>query len=128
MPKPPTDPYAPPPMKRDSSGAVVRIGVIGLLLAGAVWGYTTFSANQQTAFIAPPAEEQQFAEAAPAVAPAFTPPAETAPTPPEPAPAAAPAARRAAPAAAPPAPVTTPEPAASPPAPITTSEPTPIAP
>ncbi|MEJ0059093.1 MAG: hypothetical protein WDM79_05755 [Terricaulis sp.] len=122
----PVDPYAPPPMKRDGSGAVVRIGVIAVMLAGAVWGFTAFNAQQpdEVALTEPAPVQQQFAENAPVVV------SDTAPlaaNDPAPAPAAAPAPRRAAPASPapvePPAPITTPAPTVTPPAPETTPDP-----
>jgi len=56
----PRDPYAPPPMYHDRSGRVVRIGLIAVLLAALGVGYFAWSAGntQQTAALAPPAQEQ----------------------------------------------------------------------
>lgn len=116
------DPYTPPPMHHDRSGAVVRIAIVAVLLAGAVWGYTAFQGREQTALVPEVTEEQQMADAAGyAATPNPMPEAlapETAPADPTPEPT-----RRAAPAPAdPPA---TAEPA---PPPSTTSTPTTPAP
>ncbi|MCC6787124.1 MAG: hypothetical protein IT547_04735 [Hyphomonadaceae bacterium] len=88
------DPYAPPPMHHDRSGPVLRVALLAVLLGAAGLGYAWF-AGQETTPLAPPAEQQQLADAgydaAPPAAPVTTP--ETA----EPAPAPVPAQRRAAP-------------------------------
>jgi hypothetical protein len=124
------DPYAPPPMKHDNSGAVVRIIAIGALLAAGVWGFTAFSSGRaDIADIAP--VEQQMADAGP-IAVSDTPPlVEAAPEPIEPA-APAPAPRRAERAPAPepvtPAPVTTPAPETTPDPVSTAPKPETIAP
>lgn len=57
------DPYAPPPMHHDHSGAVLRVAVIALLLGGAVWGYTIYADQPQRSLVAETAPEQQMAEA-----------------------------------------------------------------
>jgi hypothetical protein len=38
-----SDPYKPPPRHRERSGAIVRFLIVGVLLAGAVWGYMAYS-------------------------------------------------------------------------------------
>lgn len=101
MPRPPADPYTPPPMHHDRSGAVVRIAMLAVLIAGAGFGWMYFTSHQQqTAGLgAPAAEEQQLADNS------GMPVYQTNPTPaPEAAPAVAPApVRRAAPARSAPA-------------------------
>lgn len=122
------DPYAPPPMHHDRSGAVVRLAIIALLLGGAIWGYTMYTSQPQTPLVAETAQLQQMADAGAAAAPE-TLPAATSESPPEPAPAQAaptPRPRRAAP-----APATEPVEAEPVPPPSTTSAPatpTPIPP
>ena len=85
--QPAHDPYAPPPLKKDGTGAVVRLGVAAVLLAGAVWGFTclrnspsTLGQPVETSEISAPAPApQQFAETA-TIPEAVTPaPAVTAP-------------------------------------------------
>ncbi|MBN8606738.1 MAG: hypothetical protein J0L81_07455 [Caulobacterales bacterium] len=56
------DPYAPPPRYREKSGAVVRVAILGALLAGAAWGYMQFANAPQTALVEPAAQEQVMAE------------------------------------------------------------------
>lgn len=65
-----TDRYTPPPRHRERSGALVRFAIVGLLLAGAVWGYATYSGGPGLVPDAP--EEQVFADSSLDVA---TPPA-----------------------------------------------------
>jgi hypothetical protein len=63
MPRPPADPYAPPPMHHDRSGAIVRIAILAVLLAGVGFGWMYFSSHQQSAgLVAPAADEQQLAD------------------------------------------------------------------
>lgn len=64
MPRPPADPYAPPPMHRDRSGAFVRIAILAVMIAGAGFGWMYFSSHrQQTAELgAPTAEQRQLAD------------------------------------------------------------------
>jgi hypothetical protein len=57
------DPYAPPPRHKERSGAVVRFVIIAALLGVAVWGYTEFADQPQTASLVPPAGEQTMADA-----------------------------------------------------------------
>lgn len=57
------DPYAPPPRHKDKSGPIVRVALLGAMLAGAAWGYMSFANAPETASLAPVAEEQTFAEA-----------------------------------------------------------------
>ena len=61
----PKDPYAPPPMYHDRSGRVVRLGLLAVLLAALGVGYFAWSAGntQQSAALAPPAQQQQLADA-----------------------------------------------------------------
>jgi hypothetical protein len=85
----PRDPYAPPPMYHDRSGRVVRIGLMAILLAALGVGYFAWSAGnpQQTAAVAPPAQ-QQLADAGYRAQPEQMPQAQpVAPTPPATAPA-----------------------------------------
>jgi hypothetical protein len=61
-----TDPYAPPPMYHDRSGAVVRVGLIALLAAAVGAGYFAWSATSpasRTATVAPIQEQRQLADA-----------------------------------------------------------------
>jgi hypothetical protein len=115
------DPYAPPPMHHDRSGAVLRIAIMAALLGAAAWGYMSFSNQPQTALVPEVAEEQQMAESGYTTSPSALPPA-------------SPAAETTAPAAEPPpAPRSTPrrtapaEPASEPVPPPSTST-TPVAP
>lgn len=57
------DPYAAPRRHRDHSGAVVRLAVIGALLAAAAWGYVEYNRQPQTALV--PIDQEQFAESEP---------------------------------------------------------------
>jgi hypothetical protein len=63
------DPYAPPPMHHDHSGALVRIAIVAALLGAAAWGYTSFADREQTALVPEFAEEQQMADAGSSTAP-----------------------------------------------------------
>jgi hypothetical protein len=112
------DPYAPPPMHHDRSGAVVRFAIIAALLGAAAWGYMTFAGQEQTALAPEPLQEEQMADAA-GYAPAPETFAETQPAPQPPA-ARAPVVRRTQPAPAPVEPAPPPPVAAEPttPAPI----------
>jgi hypothetical protein len=58
-----SDPYAPPPRYREKSGAVLRVAILGALLAGAAWGYMQFANAPQTALVEPATQEQVMAEA-----------------------------------------------------------------
>jgi hypothetical protein len=109
------DPYAPPPMHHDRSGAVLRIAILTLLLGGAIWGYTMFANQPQTPLEAETAQEQQLADAGGTTAAETLPEATSESLPPAtPAPAApARQPRRAAPAAAEPAPEPVPPPSTS---------------
>lgn len=92
------DPYAPPPMHHDRSGALVRFVIVAALLGAAAWGYVSFMRGDQTAGLSPPAiEEEQVALNEDYVLPPAT-PASEAPAAPAPV-----APRRSAPAAEPPA-------------------------
>lgn len=84
------DPYAPPPMHHDRSGAVVRMAILAVLLGGGFLGWQYFSSHRQSAGLV--GEEQQMADAGPAAIPETysTPPSETAATETAPPPAAAP--------------------------------------
>lgn len=109
------DPYAPPPMHHDRSGAVLRIAILALLLGGAIWGYTIFANQPQTPLVAETAQEQHMADAGATTAPETIPEATSqslAPASPAPAtPAHQP--RRAAPAPVDPAPEPAPPPSTS---------------
>lgn len=113
------DPYAPPPMHHDRSGVVVRLGILGALVAAAAFGYMSFARNAppeiaQVEDVAPEtAPSQQLAENAQTLPPTPMPQA----APPERTP--APAPRRTAPRPSAPEPV---------PAPVTRIEPAPITP
>lgn len=37
------DPYAPPPRHKQKSGTIVRVVILGALLAAAAWGYLEFA-------------------------------------------------------------------------------------
>lgn len=78
----PADPYAPPPMHHDRSGAFVRLAIAGVLIAGAAWAYFEFGGHE-TASLAPPpaAEEQSLADASQDLPPSAMPSAEPAPAP-----------------------------------------------
>jgi hypothetical protein len=92
------DPYAPPPMYHDRSGAVLRVGLMAVLLAAIGIGYFAWSASTppQTA-TAPLAQQQQLADAGYRAQPEQIPQAQpAAPTPQTASPAPAPQ-RRAAP-------------------------------
>jgi hypothetical protein len=54
------DPYAPPPRHRDHSGAMVRLVVVGALLAAAAWGFMEYNRQPQTAMT--PTEQEYLAE------------------------------------------------------------------
>ncbi|MEZ5972507.1 MAG: hypothetical protein R3C31_11910 [Hyphomonadaceae bacterium] len=56
------DPYTPPPMHRDRSGAVLRVALLAVMLGAAGLGYSWF-AGQDRAPSASVAAEQQVAEA-----------------------------------------------------------------
>jgi hypothetical protein len=106
------DPYTPPKRHRDSSGALVRVAIIAVLLGGAVWAYTQYDSTGP-GLVAEKAETQQMADAGGNYA--VTPTPETAaPTAPAPAPA-TPAAPQQQPRSAP-----APEPQPSVPPPSTT--------
>lgn len=120
------DPYAPPPMHHDRSGAIVRIAILALLLGGGWLGWQYFSSHDQSAGLV--GQEQQMADAGLTTAPetAAPPAAEPAAPAPEASPAPTPAPRRSAaptrsaPRAEPvPPPTTTVEPTAPPPAAVT---------
>ncbi len=68
-----TDPYAPPPMHHDRSGPVLRLAILGVLIGGAVWGYTMFASQPQTPLVAETAQEQQMADAGYTVSPSTLP-------------------------------------------------------
>jgi hypothetical protein len=106
------DPYTPPPMHHDRSGAVLRVTLLAAMLGAAGLGYAWMSQQPQTALVPEVVEEQQMADAGYQVAPDALPAAapETAP-----APAAAPAPqRRSAPVERAPEPVPEPEPTPAP--------------
>jgi cytoskeletal protein RodZ len=113
------DPYAPPPMHHDRSGALVRIVIVAALLGVAVWGYASFTGREQTALVPEIAEQQQMADASSSAAPDTLPEA-TSESLPEAAPAPSAPARRTAPAAQ--------QPAESVPPPSTATTPTSPAP
>jgi hypothetical protein len=112
------DPYAPPPMYHDRSGALVRIVIMAGLLGAAAWGYTWYTSQEQTALVPEAVEEQQLAQAPmlPETPPEAAP--EAAPTPAPPPRAAAPV-RRSAPAEPAPEPVPPPSTSSTPAAPTT---------
>jgi hypothetical protein len=79
----PTDPYTPPPMHHDRSGAVVRVALLAAMLGLAGLGYAWYSGQQHTALVPEVTQEQRMADAGYTVSPqpdAVTeslPPAET---------------------------------------------------
>lgn len=96
MPRPPADPYAPPPLKKDRSGPILRIVILAGLLGAAALGYAALSAQHpQSAQLSQPGADQQLAENSNTqtdqTAAQATP--EATPAPPAPAPRAAPARR-----------------------------------
>jgi hypothetical protein len=121
------DPYAPPPMHHDRSGAVVRVAILAALIGASAWGYMTYAdQSEQTALAPETQQELQVADAGYPTPTEALPPVETesAPQTPSPAaPAAAPAPRRSAPATPPPAPAPAPSTTPAPP-----TAPTPIPP
>jgi len=75
------DPYAPPPRYKNRSGAMVRVVILGALLAAAGWGYMEFSKGGPGLVAVAPSEEQTVADTGfdnpipappPAAAPATT--------------------------------------------------------
>lgn len=74
------DPYTPPPMHHDRSGAVLRVAVLAAMLGAAGLGYAWFSQQPQTALVPEVVEDQQMADAGYQVAPKAV-PVETAPAP-----------------------------------------------
>lgn len=82
---PERDPYAPPPRHRDGSGAILRVVILGAMIAGVAWTYFSFAGSEQSAGLTP-AVEQNVAETLPAPPAASTtsesPSPEAAPEPP----------------------------------------------
>ncbi len=64
-----TDPYTPPPMHHDRSGAVVRVTLLAAMLGVAGLGYAWMSSQPHTALVPEVVEEQQIADAGYQVAP-----------------------------------------------------------
>lgn len=91
------DPYAPPPMHHDRSGAVLRVALLAAMLGAAGLGYAWMQQQPQTALVPEVVEEQQMADAGYQVAPESIPEGTSEALPPAPAPAATPPARRSAP-------------------------------
>ncbi len=120
------DPYTPPPMHHDRSGAVLRVALLAVMLGAAGLGYAWMQSQPQTALVPEIVEEQQMADAGYQVRPEVPVAAPDA-TNVAPEPTQAPQARRTAPAERAPAPTPQPEQAAPPPAPIP-APPTPIPP
>lgn len=78
----PADPYAPPPMHHDRSGAIVRLAIAGVLIAGAAWAYFEFGGRETASLVPPPvAEEQSLADVSQDLPPVAMPSAEPAPAP-----------------------------------------------
>lgn len=77
------DPYTPPPMHHDRSGAVLRVAVLAAMLGAAGLGYAWFSQQPQTALVPEIVEDQQLADAGYQITPEAVPTTapETAPTP-----------------------------------------------
>ncbi|MFT3726368.1 MAG: hypothetical protein QM759_00880 [Terricaulis sp.] len=130
-----TDPYAPPPLKKDKGGALVRGAIlVGLLAVGGAVAYTVMQTPApQTASLEDQNSQQQLADGSYAAnpGPQVAPPPEAAPAPaatPAPsAPGAAAPHRSAAPRQT--APVEDPTPAAeTAPAPVTPTPPAPLPP
>ena len=57
------DPYAPPPMHHDRSGAVLRVTLLAAVLGAAGLGYAWMSSQPRTALVQEAAQEQQVADA-----------------------------------------------------------------
>lgn len=119
------DPYTPPPMHHDKSGAVLRVAILAGLLGAAGMGYVWMQGQPQTALVPEVVEEQQMADAGYRVDPTTIPEATSEVTPPAPAAAPAPQ-RRSAPVQREPEPLVEPEPTPAP-APVQ-STPTPLPP
>lgn len=51
------DPYAPPPRHKEKSGPILRVLILGGLLAAAAWGYMEFGQGPSLTAEAPPAEQ-----------------------------------------------------------------------
>ncbi|MEZ5961519.1 MAG: hypothetical protein R3C30_14015 [Hyphomonadaceae bacterium] len=94
------DPYTPPPMHHDRSGAVLRVALLAAMLGTAGLGYAWMQQQPRTALVPEVVEEQQMADAGYRVAPEAIP---------DPAPAATPAPRRTAPAERAPEPAPAPQ-------------------
>lgn len=122
------DPYTPPPMHHDKSGAVLRVAILAGLLGAAGMGYVWMQGQPQTALVPEVVEEQQMADAGYRVDPTTIPEVAPDAVAPTPAPAATPAPQRrsAAPVQREPEPVVEPEPTPAP-APVQ-SAPTPLPP
>jgi len=56
------DPYAPPPRHRDKSGAIVRVGLLAVLLGAVAWGYMEFNEGPGLVAQAPIEETQNLAD------------------------------------------------------------------
>ena len=69
------DPYTPPPMHHDRSGAVLRAGLLAVMLGAIGLGYAWYTQQPRTALAPEIAEEQQTADAGDRVAPESLPPA-----------------------------------------------------
>ena len=119
------DPYTPPPMHHDKSGAVLRVAILAGLLGAASFGYVWMQGQPRTALVPDVVEEQQMADAGYRVDPATLPEATSEVTPPAPAATPAPQ-RRSAPVQREPEPVIDPEP--TPAAAPVQSTPTPLPP
>jgi hypothetical protein len=57
-----SDPYAPPPRHKERSGAVVRVLILGALLAGAAWGYMEYGQGDGQSLVAEQTDEQMLAD------------------------------------------------------------------
>ncbi|ANP44852.1 hypothetical protein [Candidatus Viadribacter manganicus] len=57
------DPYAPPPMHHDRSGAVLRVTLLAAMLGAAGLGYAWMSSQPRTALVPQATQDQQVADA-----------------------------------------------------------------
>jgi hypothetical protein len=84
------DPYTPPPMHHDRSGAVLRVALLAAMLGAAGLGYAWYTQQPQTALVPEVIEEQRMADAGYRGAPEARPEAASEALPPAPASAAVP--------------------------------------
>jgi len=56
------DPYAPPPRHRDRSGAILRVGLLAVLLGAAAWGFMAYDDGPSLVAEAPIEQTQRLAD------------------------------------------------------------------